>query len=156
MRNRARQARQFEQVNTHIGVLEKELMMRLVPNVNATARLSCRDAGGRQEKHPSEQSIPHRTILGTHSSLSEVTSVRGLPRSSVSRNRFIQVCSGLRTMNAAVGANLLAIFTIDNCDLRLPRTWQASSKPAKIRALSRLLDFHAAFACTSPAALPCE
>src|SRR6266496_914431 len=156
VRNRARQARQFEQVDPRIRVLENELMMRLVPNVKATARLRRRDAGGRQEKHASEQGIPHGAILGKHSSLSEVTSGRGLPRGTVSRSRFIQVCFGPRTMNAAVSAYLLAIFTIDNWDLRSPKTWHSSSKRAKIRALSRLLDFHATFACTTPAALPCE
>ena len=121
VRNRARQARQFEQVNPRICILEKELMMRLVSNVKATGRLRCGDAGGRQEKHPSKQRIPHGAILGKHSSLSEVTSGRGLLRGSVSRSRLIQGCFVPHTMNAAVGAYLLMIFTIDNWDLRSPR-----------------------------------
>lgn len=63
VRNRAREAWQFEQENTRIRILENELMMRLVPNVKATPRLRRRYADSRQKKHPSEQNNPHRAIL---------------------------------------------------------------------------------------------
>ena len=133
------QARKFQHKHSDVLVLKDELMVGLVCDIKSRSGLRRCDTGNREEKHRCKQSSPHEIILGKCDSTS----------------KLLQSVD-CRILNTATGAHALTIFTIQNCDCHWMTRQEDSAKCAEIRGILRLLDFHAAFACTTPAALPCE
>ena len=114
--------------------------MGLFCDIKTRSRLRVCDTANRDEKHRCEQSSPHEIILEKCDSPFKLLKFRGLSR----------------ILNTATGVHALTIFTIQNCDRHSMIHQEDSAKCADIRGVLRLLDFHAPFACTTPAALPCE